>query len=80
VNISKNITNYLDENNWNIAFSENTMIHYTKLKDSSIYHLYILYLTNCNEYQVELGVGESQDSSQLFKLRNIVSVLKRKNI
>jgi hypothetical protein len=80
MNISKNIIKYLNKNNWNLIFEDENLLHYTKLNDLTVYHLYIQYLKNCDEYQVELGQGETQDNSELFKLRNLVSILKKRNI
>jgi len=80
MNISQNIIDYLNKSNWNLVFNEETLLHYTKEKNFNIYHLYIQRLTNCNEYEVELGIGETQDNSEIFKLRNIISVLKRRDL
>jgi hypothetical protein len=80
MNISKNIIKYLNENNWNLLLDDENLLHYTKEKNFNTYHLYIQYLKNCNEYEVELGIGDTQDNSKGYKIRNIVSVLKRKNL
>ena len=76
--ISKRITNYLRDNNWVAIMKEDTLHHYIKVTNYSTYHIYITYFEADDDYEVELGIGDTQDSSTFYKLRNIVSVLKRK--
>lgn len=80
MDISKNIIDYLDSNEWYSVYEGEAMIHYKKLKHDTIYHLYITYFKDYNEYEVELGSGETQNDTELFQLRNIVSVLKRRDL
>lgn len=78
MNIGKNIVKYLDNTGWENVYEGAFMHHYKILKDDNVHHLYITYLESSDEYEVELGVGDTQDTSEIFKLRNIVSVLKRR--
>ena len=78
--IQKSITNYLADNGWRIVYKGDVLIHYQKLKDETINHLYVTYFPDRNEYEVELGFGENQSNSKMYKLRNIVSILKKQGL
>ena len=51
-----------------------------RFTDETINHLYVTYFPDRNEYEVELGFGENQSNSKMYKLRNIVSILKKQGL
>ena len=88
--LSKRLIKYLEENNWQLIYNvednqEETELkfyyHYTKevKKWDSIYHIFIEGYKN-DEVIVELGEDNNQQDSEVFKLRNLVSVLKRRGL
>lgn len=88
--LSKRLIKYLEENNWQLIYKaednqEETELkfyyHYTKevKKWDSIYHIFIEGYCD-GEVTVELGEDNNQQDSEVFKLRNLVSVLKRRGL
>ena len=80
MNINNRIVEYLNNNNWEVVYETDGLLHYTKFAHNTLHHLFVSYYKDTNSYEVELGLGENQDNSEFFKLRNLVSVLKRRNI
>lgn len=88
--LSKRLIKYLEENNWQLVYKvednkDKTELkfyyHYTKevKKWDSMHHIFIEGYKD-GEVTVEIGEENNQQDSEVFKLRNLVSVLKRRGL
>ena len=85
-----NLIKYLNENEWNLEYKSEkqqyegglmSYYHYTKnvKRYDNIFHLFIEEYDNGN-VEVQLGEDGNEQDSEFFKLRNLVSVLKKRGL